>query len=459
MIEGRYLYAEHISVPDAEKSASIRRIINASLFAVEPAQAIYQSLHRQQNLLVIGEKEYDLNLFNRILVVSVGKAAGLMAQATAQILGDRIHTGVTVLKYALSSSECSLPSMFQVWYGNHPVPGDNSLIAGTAILKFLESCKSDDLVLFLISGGGSALITSPVEGVSLADLKEITSLLLECGAQIDEINTIRKHLDVIKGGGLAKAAHPAVIVTLVLSDVVGNPLDMIASGPTVADTTTFKESMAILEKYHLIKSTPASILDRIKKGCAQAVPETPKPDDVIFINSHTGIIGSNYQAATAGMIAAQLEGYKGGILTTYLQGDAYGAGRFLGGILRQISETGQPYTRPVCLIAGGETTVKVSGKGLGGRNLEVALGAAQEMAGLEKVVFVTLATDGEDGPTDSAGAIVTGETLHRARVKGIHLETFHQNNDSYHFFEPLGALIKTGPTGTNVNDLNFLFAF
>ncbi len=283
--------------------------------------------------------------------------------------------------------------------------------------------------------------------------------MLACGAQIDEINTIRKHLDGVKGGGLAGAAFPARMITLVLSDVVGNPLDMIASGPTVADPTTYGDAKAILEKYQLWQKIPVSISAVLKAGLAGEHPETRKPGSACFEQAQVLIVGSNYQAACAGIAAAQELGMQAQILTTSLQGDAFNSGRFLASILRQISETGQPFARPICLIAGGETTVVVQGDGLGGRNLEVALGAVTELGGVERVALVTLATDGEDGPTDAAGAVVTGSTLEQALDKGLKVEDYRLNSDSYHYFKRSGALIKIGSTGTNVNDLAFLFAF
>jgi len=346
-----------------------------------------------------------------------------------------------------------------VLQGNRPVPGEGSLAAGAAVLAFLDACTPRDLVIFLISGGGSALVTHPHTGISLDDVQDLTRSLLECGAQIDEINTIRKHLDGVKGGGLAGAASPARMLTLVLSDVVGNPLDMIASGPTVADPTTYGEAKAILEKYQLWEMIPASISVVLKAGLAGERPETRKPGSECFRNAQVLVVGSNYQAACAALVAAREEGMHAQILTTFLQGDAFNAGRFLGSLLHQIDETGQPFPRPVCLIAGGETTVVVEGDGLGGRNLEVALGAVFEIRGLENVALVTLATDGEDGPTDAAGAVVTGMTLQEALNSGMKIEAYRRKSDSYHYFESLGALIQIGSTGTNVNDLAFLFAF
>jgi glycerate 2-kinase len=444
---------------DAETSASVERVLSASLHAVDPYQAVIQALDRQGTQMAVDDVAYNLETIERVLVVSLGKAAGLMAKAAADVLGDKLVAGIVVQKMDASRIVLELPGGIEVFQGNHPVPGEGSLAAGAAVLSFLGSCTSSDLVIFLISGGGSALLTYPHDGIGLEDLQNLTRSLLECGAQIDEINTIRKHMDGVKGGGLAGATAPARMLTLVLSDVVGNPLDMIASGPTVADPTTYMDAKAILEKYQLWQHVPASISAVLNDGLAGERPETRKPGSACFRNAQVVVVGSNYQAACAGLGAARREGMHAQILTTFLQGDAFNAGRFLGSLLHQIDETGQPLSRPVCLIAGGETTVVVEGDGLGGRNLEVALGAVAELDGLEHVALVTLATDGEDGPTDAAGAVVTGKTLQQALDSGLKLEAYRANSDSYHFFDALGALIQIGSTGTNVNDLAFLFAF
>lgn len=302
-------------------------------------------------------------------------------------------------------------------------------------------------------------MVSPVPGVSLVDLQEMTSLLLACGADIIEINTLRKHLDQVKGGGLARLAAPAKLVTLILSDVVDDPLDVIASGPTVPDQSTFQDAWEVLHRFDLLDRIPLSIREHMLRGLHGVVPETPKPGDTLFAHCQTVIIGNNRVAAMEALNTAQSKGFNSMLLTTTLQGEARQAGRFLGEILQDVSRTGQPLTRPACIIAGGETTVTLQGDGLGGRNLEVALSAVRVLDGLPSVALITFATDGGDGPTDAAGAVVTGETFDRAQEIGFNPEYFLARNDSYHFFEPLGDLLKPGPTHTNVNDLNLLFAF
>lgn len=435
----------------------IARILAASLGVVDPYQAVDRAVKFHGGSLLIDQRQYDLNAFRRVLVVSFGKAAELMAQAIDDLLGERIAAGIVVDKGSRSAPVVNLPNKYMVIHSDHPIPGVKSLQAGKAIMDFLVSTSPKDLVLFLISGGGSALITSPYEGISIDDMQALTQLLLNCGAAINEINGVRKHLDRVKGGGLAKAAIPAQMVSLVLSDVIGNPLESIASGPTVTDPTTFSDAISILEKFDIWNSTPESIQHVLLKGRNGEIAETLKPGEQMLDNSQVKVVASNEHAAEAGMEAALQEEFNAHILTNSLQGEAFATGVYLGNIAHKVIDTGQPVSRPACVIAGGETTVVVGGDGLGGRNLEVALGAVDRLAGLDNVALITLATDGEDGPTDAAGAIVTGKTGERARDIGLTIVEYRNKNDSYHFFESLNALIKTGSTGTNVNDLNFLF--
>ncbi len=447
------------AIDDRAIADGMAEIISSSLNAVDPFTAVKRAMQSENRTLNICGSLYDLRNHQRVVVISVGKAALAMARAAAGICGEAVTDAVVVCKHINPVDAVSLPAHFKLFQGGHPVPNAESINAGRAIHALLQGCTQQDLVICLISGGGSSLMTCPYEGISLADLHQLTGLLFACGASIHEINTIRKHIDCVKGGGLARAAAPARMITLVLSDVVGNPLDMVASGPTVADPTSFDDAFNLLEGYKLLESVPVSILNVLAKGRVGELAETLKPGDSILANHQTAIIGSNRLAAQAGVNKALSLGYDARVLTTYLQGDAREAGRFLGSLLREISDTGQPFARPVCLIAGGETTVKISGTGLGGRNLEVALSAAQEIAGLLKVAFISLATDGEDGPTDAAGAVVCGQTMHRAQLAGLFPHNYQKNNDTYHFFEPLQALLKIGSTGTNVNDLDFLFAW
>lgn len=432
-------------------------ILQAALQAVEPGAAVEKYLQLEGECLRVAKRSYELSRYRRVLLAGAGKAAAPMAAAAARRLGPHLSGGVLVTKEAHAAD---LPASLRLHEAGHPLPDERGVDAGREILALLEAARADDLVICLISGGGSALLTSPVPGISLEDLQTLTRLLLASGATIHEINCLRKHLDAVKGGGLARAACPATLVTLALSDVVGDHLDVIASGPTVPDPTTFADAWNVLERYHLVERVPASIREHLGAGRGGQLPDTPKPGDALFEKVQNVIVGSNRQAAEAARCRAQQAGYHTLLLTTFLQGEARQAGRFLAAIARQVASDGHPLPRPACLIAGGETTVTLnpSSAGLGGRNQEMALAAVSELAGLEGITFIALATDGGDGPTDAAGAVVTGQTLARAAALGLHPADFLAGNDAYHFFEPLGDLLKPGPTRTNVNDLAIVLA-
>jgi glycerate 2-kinase len=440
------------------------RILASALQAVDPARAVAAFMHRLGNQLRIGQRTYDLNRIQRIYLIGAGKAGAPMAQAAARLLGERLTRGLVVVKEGYGEENSSAEALasdknLEILEASHPLPDERGLKATRRILALAQAAREDDLVVCLISGGGSALLTLPVEGVGLRDLQALTTALLSSGAAINEINTLRKHLDQVKGGQLAQAASPARLAALILSDVVGDPLDVIASGPTVADSSTFKEAHKTLERYGLLGQTPKAIQERLQRGLQGEIPENPKPGDPLFERVQNLVVGSNLEAARAARQQAQAEGFNTLLLTTDLQGEARQAGKFLAAIAQSLHAHGEPLQRPSCLIVGGETTVTVQGDGLGGRNLELALGAVEGMTGLPEVALITLATDGGDGPTQAAGALVTGETLERARQMGLQPGDYLARNDSYHFFEPLGDLLKPGPTRTNVNDLAFLFAF
>lgn len=460
-----------LPAPQAEKAA---RVIQAALVAADPRAAVMRALVSigasqaggatgsgvtggAGGAIQAGSVTLDLAQYNRVRVIGAGKAAQAMAQGAAAVLGERITDGLLITKHI--DPEAGLPGGIRVLAGGHPVPTADSLASARALVDFLRQGRPGDLVVCLISGGGSALMTAPPPGVTLEDYQALTRLLLACGADIFEINTLRKHLDLVKGGGLARLAAPARLITLILSDVIGSPLDVIASGPTVPDPSTYADALAICHKYQLIERLPAGIRTVLQRGASGELPETIKPGDPLLSGVTNLLVASNAQAAEAALQQAQAEGFHTLLLTTYLQGEAAQAGKALASILREVAVSGQPVPRPACLLAGGETTVTLRGDGAGGRNQELALGAAFLLDGLKGTALVTLGTDGEDGPTDAAGAIVSGETLSRARALGLDAHAYLQNNDSYHFFAGLGDLLITGPTGTNVNDLTFLFAF
>jgi len=433
----------------------VQRILAAALQAVDPYPAVCRYVGRQGDCLSIGTKSYDLNEFENIYLAAIGKAGAPMARAAADLLAERLTQGIVLVK---DGYQADLPGL-EVFTAGHPVPDARGVLAAGRIMSLLGKARERDLVLCLISGGGSALLTSPAPGLTLEDLQRLTALLMRCGADINEINTLRKHLEQAKGGQLARLAHPAQLVTLVLSDVIDDPLDVIASGPTYPDPTTYQDANRVLERYNLLEEAQATIRQRLERGLTGELPETPKPGDPIFAGAQYEVIGNNFQAAQAAQEQARSEGLEALLLTTSLQGEARHAGRFLAAIARQVALSGQPIARPACIIAGGETTVTLQGEGLGGRNQEVALGAVGDLAGLQNTLLVTLATDGGDGPTNAAGAVASGETLQQAQAQGLDPQDFLRRNDSYAFFEQLGGLIKTGPTLTNVNDLTFLFLF
>ncbi len=437
---------------DKEK---IMTIVNAALKAVDPAEAVRKVMKRENNNLIVAGKIYDLDYFQRIVVVGGGKAGAPMAAAVEEILGERISNGWVNVKegYILEPS----PVRITINQAGHPTPNEAGLEGAKRIIELVSELGEKDLVITLISGGGSALLPLPAAGITLDDKKIATSLLLKCGATINEMNALRKHISAIKGGQLAKAAYPATIISLILSDVVGSPLDTIASGPTAPDSTTFSDAWRVLEKYNLIAEMPPAIVERLRKGLKGEIPETPKSGDPIFERVQNVIIADNYIAATAALEEAREQGFNALLLTTFLEGEAREIGKAVAALGKEVATRGLPVPPPACLVLGGETTVTVRGKGKGGRNQELALAAAIALEGWEKVTVVTLATDGTDGPTDAAGAIVNGTTIQRALEKGLSPLDYLQDNDSYTFFKTLGDLLITGPTNTNVNDLVFIF--
>jgi glycerate 2-kinase len=439
------------------------RLVQAALEAVDPAQALRTAVRREDGSLCIGGpgsgcREVDLGRYQRVYVVGGGKAGAPMAQALSEILGERLTAGWLNVKHGHLVGAL-LPPSLTIHEASHPIPDEAGRQGAAQILELARQAGEDDLVFCLISGGGSALLPLPVQGVTLGDLQVLTDALLRCGATINEINTVRKHCSQIKGGQLARAAYPATVISMILSDVVGNPLDVIASGPTVPDTTTFADAFAVLTGYDIVKAVPERILRHLRAGLNGDLPETPKPGDPVFDNVHNVIIGSNAIAAQAAQAQAREMGFNTLLLSTYIEGEAREVGRVMAGIAKSLAVEGWPAPKPACVIAGGETTVTIRGSGRGGRNQELALAAALALAGWEGVAMVTLATDGTDGPTDAAGAIVDGSTVSRGQAQGMLAADYLARNDSYTFFDRLGDLIRTGATNTNVNDLLFMLAW
>jgi hydroxypyruvate reductase len=412
-------------------------IFTAALRAADPAAAVVRRLEGR-----------DYSAFRQIYVIGAGKAGASMARAAERVLGRRITAGLVNVKYGhvaklrrIELNECG-----------HPVPDQRGVEGAARIARIAQSAGKDDLVVCLISGGGSALLPLPAEPITLEEKQAVTRLLLACGANIHEINAIRKHISRIKGGQLARLAYPATVEALLLSDVIGDDLDVIGSGPTAPDASTFASVAAIFERYGIGDRIPASIRRRIEQGVAGAIPETPKPGDAVFRRVRNRVVGSNRLALDAAAARARALGFRTLVLSSMIEGETREIARMHAAIAREIVSSGQPLKPPACIITGGETTVTIKGEGLGGRNQEFTLAAAMDLAGLPDTVVLSAGTDGTDGPTGAAGAIADGDTLRRNPAAARYLAA----NDSYHYFQTLGDLVITGPTNTNVADVRIL---
>jgi glycerate 2-kinase len=427
-------------------------IFQSALEAVDPEEAVRRHLRIEGETLSLEKRRYDLGACERILVVGAGKAVAPMAKALEDMLGDRIDSGVLVVK-----DGHGLPlKKIRVREASHPVPDERGVSGTLEILKLLESAGPRDLVLCLISGGGSALLIAPAEGVSLPDKQATTRSLLACGATIHEINTIRKHLSRAKGGQLVRAAHPAGVLSLILSDVVGDDLDVIGSGPTVPDRSSFQDTMDIFNRYEIWDSIPAPVRERVAQGVKGALPETPKPGDPAFDGCAQVLVGSCLRALTAAAESAERWGYRSLILSSKVEGEAREVAKAFAAIGKEVLSSQHPLKPPACILTGGETTVTLQGDGRGGRNQEFVLASALALDGTDRVVVLAGGTDGTDGPTDAAGALADGLTIRKAKALGMDPHAFLKRSDSYHFFKPLDDLIITGPTRTNVMDVYML---
>jgi len=425
----------------------VGEILNTAIQAVDPYQAVMRQIYLVGDQLHLGKITYNLRKNRRLYLVGAGKAGLPMAQAVVDRLGYWIVDGLVIVKEGHGGPQTV--GRVQIVEAGHPVPDQRGMDATQAMLAMLEKAQPDDLVLVVLSGGGSALLTFPVPGVSLADYQHLTTQLLASGANIGEINRVRRQLDAVKGGGLARAAAPTPVTALILSDVVGDPLEMIASGPTVPLEGKWQPAMEIVTRYGLKGSLPEGIL--------KALRHPPMPPLLASVLPNNLLVGNNEIAARAAISQAEKFGFEAHLLTTTLQGEARQVGEQMGTRLLDYATSDAP--RPSVWVAGGETTVTLRGSGVGGRNQELALAAVPVLDGLENAALVTLATDGGDGPTTAAGAVVTGETLQRAVKSGLDAITSLENNASHTFFSALGDCLTPGPTRTNVNDLLFLFLF
>ncbi|MCP4134963.1 MAG: glycerate kinase [bacterium] len=440
---------------DARKN--LEAIYKAAINAVNPEVAVRTHLTLEGDKLVLladGNplKEYDISRYERIFVVGAGKATSPMAKAVEGILGNRISSGCVCVKYGYTEEL----SKIEIVEASHPIPDANGVEGAKKIRAILEDAGEKDLVISLISGGGSALLPLPPEPITLDEKRETTDLLLKSGAAINEINALRKHLSLVKGGNMAKAAHPATVINLMISDVVGDHMDVIASGPFVPDNSTFALAQGIIEKYGLSGKVPASVASHIKAGVEGGIEENPGKESDIFGNITNLIIASNIIALKAAKKEAEQQGYSTIILSSLIEGDTKDAACWHSRIAQEIRASSNPTTRPACVISGGETTVMVTGEGLGGRNMEFGIQAACCIEGIPGITMASVGTDGSDGPTDAAGAVADGDTIRKAKEKGLDIEQYIAKNDSYHFFEEIGDLIITGPTNTNVMDVRIV---
>ncbi|MBI3303633.1 MAG: glycerate kinase [Deltaproteobacteria bacterium] len=437
--------------------AQLRTLFAAAVDAVDPRQLIQRVVKVACARLLVrsgaeGAQVKTFPLSDRVFVVGAGKGAGLLAQGLESVLGERLARGVVVIP---SGQTVGLHRVAVV-HGEHPLPGPGSVHGAQQIAALLAQRQESDVICCCLTGGASSLLVSPVPGISLDDKLAVNRVLLSCGADIRAVNTVRKHLSQVKGGGLARWAFPAPLVSFLLSDVIGDDLSTIGSGPTAPDPSTFQDAWKILEQHDLLERVPPAILAHLRQGLTGAVPDTPKPGDEVFTRVHNILVGSNRLALDAAAAAAQRLGFTPQILDDPLSGDTTDAAHSFAHTLRAMLRTCRA---PTCVLAGGETTVRVTGHGKGGRNQEFALVVAQELQGEAGWTLLSAGTDGIDGPTDAAGAFAESQSIDRAREQRFDPLTFLRNNDTYAFFAALGDLFIPGPTGTNVMDIKIALLF
>lgn len=414
------------------------QIFRTALDAADPQHAAMRHLRSDGRVLIAGRQRYKLTDIDRIFVIGAGKASAAMASAVERLLGRRITDGFVNVPDGVTARVRRL----KLHEARHPLPDERGVEGAHRIAEIARGAGERDLVLCVISGGASALMPMPVSGLALEQKQAITRALINGGATIRELNTVRKHLSAIKGGQLAAMAYPARVLTLILSDVIGDDLDVIGSGPTVPDRSTAADAQEVLRKYGV--------------DAPHVMHETPKQGDARLSRVQNLIVGSNRLAIDAAAEKARELGYKPLVLSTFIEGETRDVAMMHAAIVKEIRRSGRPMRAPVCVLSGGETTCTVRGAGSGGRNQEFVLAAAIALSGMPDTVIFSGGTDGLDGPTDAAGAIADGETVGRATDLGLDARTFLADNDSYHFFAPLNGLVKTGPTGTNVMDVRLI---
>ncbi len=428
------------------------KMITSAIRSVDPYQLITQQLSVEDGTLSFHDQKINLNQYERIYVAGIGKAAGPMASAIEAILTGYTIEGSIIVKYG---HRVKLTKIRQ-FEAAHPVPDQNSLSGTQEIINLVQNAGKNDLVFFLISGGGSALFELLPENISLKDLIDFNQQMLSCGATIEEINTLRKHISLVKGGRFAKLVYPARLVSFILSDVIGDPLESIVSGPTAPDPSTFADVEKILKKYELHSKLPHSVIDIFKTGSQKNTEDTPKPGDSVFKDVQNIIIGNNQLALKDLEETATEAGFEPHILTDRVQGEAKEVAKFWAAIIEYGILNKQADAKPLCIISGGEPTVTLKGSGLGGRNQELALAVLEQLKHVKRpFYFCSVGSDGTDGPTDAAGAWINQDSYLSSQKAGFFPEKYLANNDSYNFFKQTGGLIKTGPTGTNVMDMMF----
>jgi glycerate-2-kinase len=424
------------------------KIVEEGIKAALPENALRTRIKLEADRLLFDGHDIDLKGVRRLIIIGFGKASVHMAKVLEGMLGDKIDGGAVICPFKPKERL----KRVEVLEGTHPIPTELNVRSTERLLKLVKGLTEEDLVLALISGGGSALLTRPPKGITVEEKGTTSKLLMQAGADIKELNAVRKHLSLVKGGQLVRAIWPARLISFIISDVVGDRLDTIASGPTVPDNTTYEEAYMVLKKRGVLEKVPKAVLEHIKAGMSGLRPETPKPGDAIFSKTLNFVVASNIESLKAMKKAATSLGYRSLILSGMVEGEAREVGKVIASILRTIAERREPLPPPSCIIMGGETTVKVRGNGIGGRNQELALSVALGIGGLRNVAFVSIGSDGIDGVSKAAGAIADGETIERAKRLGLNPEEFLMRNDSHSFFLKLHDAIFTGPTGTNVND-------
>jgi glycerate-2-kinase len=439
------------SLKDRKAREIILEVIEKTLTDIDPKKIINSQIFLKNNTLQIKKEKINLNNFENIILIGGGKATGSMAEAFADIIKDKIVDGLIVVPKG-TSTKYNIKNV-KIQESSHPIPDEMSVDGANKLLSLASRAGKNDLVICLISGGGSSLMALPKEGIALKDKKKLNNLLLKSGASINEINTVRKHISGFKGGQLAKKIYPATMINLFLSDVIGDKLESIASGPTVPDPTTYQESKNILNRYNLWEISPKSIRTIISKGINGFINDTPKKNEKYFKKSYNIVIGNNYLACKSAINTLNEMGLNTALLSSSIEGEAREVGLMLGSIARETATSRSSLRPPIGIVTGGETTVKVIGNGKGGRNQELSLSAANKISKIKGISIASFSTDGIDGPTDAAGAIIDSGTIARSQKLKLNYKEYLKNNNTYTFFSLIGDLILTGYTGTNINDI------